>query len=451
MLHTLFENSPYVLTPLVIQTLFVALAMFSLGVFAVAKEQGSPVSIAFFMLSLGIGIWLFAFSWMYGATDERLAMWWARVGYAGIAIIPASAYHFQTYMTKGQDLSRVRVRAVWILSSIFSLLSISTNFMFHSLHHYEWGFYPDAGWGDIPFVFFFFGVMADSLLGYLKVYQRSEKGSVEFMRARYLLITFSIGLAASLDFLASFGIRWYPIGYLAILFFIVLSIVSIRRYQFMAITPSFAAPQIIDTMNDALIVLNPDGIIKVVNKAACSMFGLAPNDFLEKRPIEAITSCGTFSEKLESVIRIGETRNSEILCRPRDSELKTLSISATIMRNPAGGPLATVCVVSDVTERRRAEEDREKLIRQLQDALANIKRLSGMLPICASCKKIRDDRGYWNQIESYIREHSEAEFTHGLCPACAQKQYAELARFSAENIPFKDTEQDTKPRNGASE
>ena len=72
-------------------------------------------------------------------------------------------------------------------------------------------------------------------------------------------------------------------------------------------------------------------------------------------------------------------------------------------------------------------EEQKKLIAELQDALANIKTLKGMLPICASCKKIRDDRGYWNQIEEYVREHSDAEFTHGLCPDCAQKYYDQLA------------------------
>ncbi|GAB4347452.1 MAG: hypothetical protein Kow0089_24920 [Desulfobulbaceae bacterium] len=62
----------------------------------------------------------------------------------------------------------------------------------------------------------------------------------------------------------------------------------------------------------------------------------------------------------------------------------------------------------------------------LQEALAEVRTLSGFLPICASCKKIRDDRGYWNQIEAYIREHSDAEFSHGLCPECAQKLYPDL-------------------------
>ncbi len=69
------------------------------------------------------------------------------------------------------------------------------------------------------------------------------------------------------------------------------------------------------------------------------------------------------------------------------------------------------------------EEARESLIKSLRDSLAKIKRLQGMLPICASCKKIRDDKGYWNQIETYILEHSEAEFTHGYCPDCMKKLY----------------------------
>ncbi|HEY6837834.1 MAG TPA: response regulator [Geobacteraceae bacterium] len=74
-------------------------------------------------------------------------------------------------------------------------------------------------------------------------------------------------------------------------------------------------------------------------------------------------------------------------------------------------------------ERKEAEAERERLIAELQDAMAKIKMLQGLLPICASCKRIRDDKGYWNQIELYISEHSEAEFTHGICPECLEKLY----------------------------
>lgn len=83
-------------------------------------------------------------------------------------------------------------------------------------------------------------------------------------------------------------------------------------------------------------------------------------------------------------------------------------------------------LVVEVAERERAEEAREKVIVELQQALAQVKRLSGLLPICASCKKIRDDKGYWQQIEAYIRDHSEADFSHGICPECAKKLYPDL-------------------------
>ena len=75
--------------------------------------------------------------------------------------------------------------------------------------------------------------------------------------------------------------------------------------------------------------------------------------------------------------------------------------------------------------RRRAEKEKERLIRDLREALAQVKTLSGFLPICASCKRIRDDTGYWNQIEAYIRDRSDAEFSHGICPDCAKKLYAD--------------------------
>ena len=75
---------------------------------------------------------------------------------------------------------------------------------------------------------------------------------------------------------------------------------------------------------------------------------------------------------------------------------------------------------------RAREKEREILILDLTEAIIEVKKLSGMLPICASCKKIRDDKGYWSQIESYIGAHSEAKFTHGICPDCAKKLYPEF-------------------------
>ncbi len=78
-------------------------------------------------------------------------------------------------------------------------------------------------------------------------------------------------------------------------------------------------------------------------------------------------------------------------------------------------------------ERTRTQHEQERLISELREALAKVKKLSGLLPMCASCKKIRDDKGYWNQLEAYICAHSEADFSHGICPECAKKLYPEYA------------------------
>ena len=86
----------------------------------------------------------------------------------------------------------------------------------------------------------------------------------------------------------------------------------------------------------------------------------------------------------------------------------------------------------EIEERKLAQIEKEKMIVELKDALLKVKTLSGLLPICASCKKIRDDNGYWNQIESYIKAHSEAEFSHSICPNCAKKLYPDLD-LSVEN------------------
>jgi len=91
--------------------------------------------------------------------------------------------------------------------------------------------------------------------------------------------------------------------------------------------------------------------------------------------------------------------------------------------SPMSTDAAVVVVARDITERKRAEQERELLIEKLQAAVSQVKALSGLLPICSSCKKVRDDRGYWNQIESYIQRHSDAQFSHGLCPDCISKYF----------------------------
>ena len=114
----------------------------------------------------------------------------------------------------------------------------------------------------------------------------------------------------------------------------------------------------------------------------------------------------------------------------RDGQVRYILARTRIARDNSGRIVKRYGANQDITERKLAEDKREELISELQKALVEVKNLSGLLPICASCKKIRNDTGYWEQVEEYIRAHSEATFSHSLCPECAEKLYPELFRKS---------------------
>jgi len=116
--------------------------------------------------------------------------------------------------------------------------------------------------------------------------------------------------------------------------------------------------------------------------------------------------------------RVGTDSNDEVGQFSRTFDRMTNNLKATTVSRDL--------LIEEITERKRVEKEREKLISDLQAAVAEIKTLSGIIPICAWCKKIRDDKGYWEQVEVYIRDHTEAEFSHGLCPECAAKMGKEF-------------------------
>jgi len=90
-----------------------------------------------------------------------------------------------------------------------------------------------------------------------------------------------------------------------------------------------------------------------------------------------------------------------------------------------GNP-ATLNFLTDITERVHGEEEREKLIHEIQEALNELKTLRGILPLCSFCKKIRDDKGYWEQVDVYIHKYLQADISHGICPECAKKHYPDF-------------------------
>lgn len=127
--------------------------------------------------------------------------------------------------------------------------------------------------------------------------------------------------------------------------------------------------------------------------------------------------------------------------RRKDGEARLLAWQCRTIKNECGIVTGALSSARDITELSLADEKTEQFIKDLVDknkelekALVNVKQLTGLLPICASCKKIRDDTGYWQGVEMYIAKHSDARFSHGICPECVKKMYVELNILKEKSI-----------------
>lgn len=122
---------------------------------------------------------------------------------------------------------------------------------------------------------------------------------------------------------------------------------------------------------------------------------------------------------LPKMIKTGKRESSELQIQ----DGRWMLITVDPLFNNDGNLTGAVHIARDITKRIESQNERERLFKELENALSHVKKLSGLLPICGHCKKIRDDQGYWNQIDSYIEDHSEAKFSHGICQECADKLY----------------------------
>jgi two-component system sensor histidine kinase/response regulator len=185
------------------------------------------------------------------------------------------------------------------------------------------------------------------------------------------------------------------------------------------------------SVNDALLTVNNKGVITFWNEGAKKIFGYHETEVIGKN-LHPLLVPKKYLDKVEKGLKrfavdgkgpaIGKTIEMSALRKNGIEFPIELSLAAYQIE----GQWHAVGTIRDISDRKRAEQEREKIISELQKALKDVKQLSGLLPICSHCKKVRDDKGYWNQIEAYIAIHSEAAFSHGICPECAQEYYPDM-------------------------
>ena len=167
-----------------------------------------------------------------------------------------------------------------------------------------------------------------------------------------------------------------------------------------------------------------DGTILAVNLTGVRLLGLERARLLKRRFTLLVSEADrpVFNAFLAKTFAGKDREGCEVALLGAETAPRFVRVEAVVSE----GRRECRAAVLDVTRHHQAEAERERLVQELEAALARVKLLSGLLPICANCKRIRNDEGYWKQLEGFISSHSEATFSHGICPDCLHTLYPEL-------------------------
>lgn len=178
----------------------------------------------------------------------------------------------------------------------------------------------------------------------------------------------------------------------------------------------------------AFFAHDPQGCFLQVNEQTCSQLGYSQKELLNMtaQDIQKGVKPEQAEELWQKALSGGTVVAEDILQRKDGS---TLMAEVTIGLFQDGDNIEIFGFFRDISETKKREKEREELITRLQKALDDVKQLSGLVPICAHCHKIRDDEGYWNTLETYIQNRSDVSFSHGICPICLKKVYKQIKQI----------------------
>jgi len=208
-----------------------------------------------------------------------------------------------------------------------------------------------------------------------------------------------------------------------------LALAEVRRQRRRAEDLAEHLAAIVESSDDAIFSKDLEGGILTWNNGAQRIYGFSADEMIGSnvRALAPADRQDEISSILDRLKRGGRIERLETVRKRKDGSQLNVSLTISPVHDGGGKVIGASTIARDITQRHKMEEERIRLIDELQQALSKVKVLSGLLPICSSCKRIRDEAGAWHPVEVYVHEHSQADFTHGICPECTKELYPSIA------------------------
>jgi len=365
----LLNPDSYFLNVWAIPPLFTAVVILLLGVLVAVRESFSRVSRFFLLYTVALVLWQACNALMYLSAVESVATFWAKLGQAGVNFIYPAVFHFGAVIGKIDPKKFVYVRVGWISAILFVAVGLSTDWLVRGTYQYWWGYYANYGWFGLITGTVFAVFLSAAIIRMITLHRHAEPGSIQWRRTRLFAIAYIIGVLAVFDFVAAAGFELYAFGYLPILFHWVAMTYVTLRYRLVDITPEIAAQQIVDTMTDALIVLDMEKHIRLANPAAERLFTINRSEVVGKSLADVLHD-NVAAGYMQAMLTDKAISRFEIDYHPYGEDSRTLEFSAAVVRDNTGQLVAYVCILRDVTEQRQAQDELERRVAERTAELA---------------------------------------------------------------------------------
>lgn len=382
---------------------------------------------AIFSATLFLGsAWMLAIALMLGRKNTGTAEFWYRVSLMFAAVLPVLLLYFAlAYYGRKDWLSRVRIALAFLVPLITCFLvwtdPLHRLFFRHLSVVRKNGLMLIDSWTPGPWfvvhsIYSFSLVLIAVILLWIVAFRQ-----IRIYRYQSMMII--AGTMATILPNLGFALGLIPPDVIVLPFgFLLMAGLltwSIFRHRLFDIVP-VARNRLLDIMGDGMIVLDDRDRIVDLNPAALSAMDMTEDSVVGRPAAQIFGRLPGVMDRFETVMQ-DQTEFSITL----DKTTAHYDVRISQLSTAAGHTAGRLILFRDITNRKLTEQALVAERDKLKAAVARINELSGLLPICASCKKIRDDKGYWNQIESYISKHSQAEFSHSICPDCMADLYGD--------------------------